>query len=97
MMGRGAFRLLKARRQRPESGKQVETRLTGLLTILCIAGCGLNGTLAKSGNHMQWLCRVGFPGDMANWPPIASFVIQITVLAEKMAQYPATRRKMWIR
>jgi hypothetical protein len=90
MMGGGAFRLFKAGRQRPESGKQAETRLTGSLTILCIAGCELNGTLAKSGKHMQWLCRVGFPGDMANWPPLTPFVIQITVLAEKMAQYPAT-------
>jgi hypothetical protein len=53
MMGGGAFRLLKAGRQRPESGKQAETRLTDLLTILCITGCGLNGTLAKRGKHMQ--------------------------------------------
>jgi hypothetical protein len=93
MMGGGAFRLFKAGRQRPESGKQAETRLTGSLTILCIAGCELNGTLAKSGKHMQWLCRVGFPGDMANWPPLTPFVIQITVLAEKMAQCPATECK----
>jgi hypothetical protein len=40
MMGGGAFILLKAGHQRPESAKQAEIRLAGLLRILHIADCG---------------------------------------------------------
>jgi hypothetical protein len=40
MMGGGAFLLLKTGRQVPESAKQAEIRLAGLLKILGIAGPG---------------------------------------------------------
>jgi hypothetical protein len=40
MMGGGAFLLLKTGRRGPESAKQAEIRLAGLLKILDIAGPG---------------------------------------------------------
>jgi hypothetical protein len=33
--------------------------------------------------------QLRIPLDMANWPAFGRYVIQITVFAEKMAQYPA--------
>jgi hypothetical protein len=91
MMGGGAFIWLKAGSQVQESAKQAEIRLAGLLKILHIARSATKNALAEGARHMQWLCRGGFLPDMANWPGDVPFVIQITVLAEKMAQYSATQ------
>lgn len=91
MMGGEAFILLKAGRPGPESAKQAEIGLAGLSKILSIARSRNEDSLAEGGKHMQWLCGCGFPLGMANWPGIGCFVIQITVLAVKMAQYPAAQ------
>jgi hypothetical protein len=90
MMGGGRFILLKAGRRGAESAQQAEVRLADLLKILCICR-GAANLLAEGETHMRWLCGCGFPRGMANRPQIAPYVIQITVLAEKMAQYRATR------
>jgi hypothetical protein len=68
MMGGGAFILLKAGRPGPESAKQAENRLAGLLKVLHIA-CPSDGKSARG------LCGRQFPQDMANWPQIARSVI----------------------
>jgi len=52
MMGGGTFILLKAGRASPESAKQAERRLTGLLKILRSRRLG----------DMQWLYPRRFPG-----------------------------------
>jgi hypothetical protein len=85
MMGGGAFILLKAGRPERESMKQAEIRLASLPKIAGIARSG-----PKS--HEQEVQRLHlrrFLRDMANSHRIGQFVIQITVLARKLAHYPA--------
>lgn len=88
-MGGGAFILLKTGRSGPESTKQAEIRLAGLPKLLNISAPGTkirsqradstcNGCTAADFREV-WL--IGHGG--------ARLVIQITVLAVKMAQYPA--------
>jgi hypothetical protein len=60
MMGGGAFILLKAGGDEPESTKQAEIRFASLLKILRFAGFDGRNLLAKGGTHMLWLCRCGF-------------------------------------
>ena len=56
MMGGGAFILLKAGRSGPETAKQAENGLAGLLKILQIAPSGGENSLAGGREpHMQWL------------------------------------------
>jgi hypothetical protein len=67
MIGAAAFILLKAGVLGPESAKQAEIRLAGLLTILCIGRCESKNPLAERGGHMQGLWARELPRDMANW------------------------------
>jgi hypothetical protein len=74
MMGGGAFILLKAGRNWPESAKQAKIRLAILLKILYTPV--LRAKFLRHGRrHMRGLCRPEFLSDMANLPGIADFVI----------------------
>jgi hypothetical protein len=81
------FFLLKAAIPGPESAKQAEIRLAILPKIL---GIGRSGRQNSLGAHAM-VVRLQIPPDMANWPAFGRYVIQITVFAEKMAQYPARK------
>jgi hypothetical protein len=86
MMGEGALILLKVGQRRRESAKQAQICLATLLKILQISSSEARKLRKK---------RVGrpFPRDMANSSKTARSVIWITVLAPKMAQYPARGRR----
>jgi hypothetical protein len=74
MMGGGAFILLKAGGDEPESTKQAEIRLASLLKILRFAGFDGRNLLAGWNPHAV-VVSVRLPRDMANSPGIARFVI----------------------
>ena len=61
-MGGGAFILLKAGLSGPETAKQAEIRLAGLLKILAIGPLHGEKFLAKGSNYVQWLCWRDFRG-----------------------------------
>jgi hypothetical protein len=75
MMGGWAFLLLKVGRPWPESVKQAEIRVTALRKILQIGGCGSG---CGDFRGLWLICLESF-----------AFVIYITVLVPKLAQYPA--------
>jgi hypothetical protein len=93
MMGGGAFILLKAGSGGPKTAKQAEIRLAVLLKIL--RNYPSPGPVSP---RQGWTGRakVVFSTNslgMANLAGIIAFVIQITVLAPKAAQYPAREHR----
>jgi hypothetical protein len=93
MMGGRAFILLKVGLSGPETAKQTEIRLAVLPKILGNRPLGGPKLLARGGQDVPRLYFRVIPFDMANLTGIIVFVIQITVLARKPAQYPARRRR----
>jgi hypothetical protein len=96
MMGEGAFILLKSGWRAPESAKQAEIALAGVAKILSIwlswpeevfLG-GLKKFPREVWNYPLGLNWRRFPLDMANSTQFRFFVIWITLLALKPAQYP---------
>ena len=96
MMGEGAFILLKSGWRAPESAKQAEIALAGVAKILSIwlswpeevfLG-GLKKFPREVWNYPLGLNWRRFPLDMANSTQFRFFVIWITLLALKRAQYP---------
>jgi hypothetical protein len=94
MMGGAAFFLLKAGIPGPESAKQAEIRFAILPKILGIGRSGPAKFARRSLGAHAMVVQLRIPLGMANWPTFGRYVIQITVFAEKMAQYPARRCRL---
>jgi hypothetical protein len=80
-MGGRAFIWLKGARIGPKSVKQPEIGLAIFAKTLSIGRHLGVQTRARNGKEPAKVVFAAIPLDMANWPGIAGFVIQITVLA----------------
>jgi len=91
-----AFIWLKGARIGPKSVKQPEIGLAIFAKTLSIGRHLGVQTRARTGKEPAKVVFAAIPLDMANWPGIAGFVIQVTVLARKLLHYPVgmCRKKM---